>query len=827
MVKRNFTAPILRGSLRRQQGDVEEVISLVKQEMERDHKTGTLWFLIISWLFYRDGDIESARRCLYEIIQWWQGKNLEKIGVGGFEIDRLQVWMGTFLISRLINLKEAIDVAVLILGDEGLRKLAKMCIESGKFEEATKIAENMENAEYQLNFLKDIFEEMLGRRNLDKALEVAEKIKDANKRFEALSKIVKEMLFSEQNVSGNREKIEQAMKIVEKIDDKGYKLRTLVEIAKKMLKIGEFDEAIKIIEEIENPMWRSEIFAKIVVRELLESENFDKAIEVARGIEDIKWRSNALSKIAKKMSLTGNEKEAKGIFEEAVNNVKEVKDLMKSMEILREIVSDMIEAGKYKEVVVAVETIMGTIEDIRWCSIALREIAIQMAEAGRFEEAIKIAENIYDPHESVEAFRVIASKMRKAGKEEEETVEVYKKLTMAVKEIKDAWDRSWLFGDLAREMIEEGKIEKAIEFSLDIEDEIERFEVFEIIAKKMKEKNKMKGVEVISGEALDLAKLIEDKDKRLYALWKIINEIVLLRDFEEAISAVRKINDLNDKVELLAAISRSMIRAGYRERGEEVFEEAIKIAGRVEEKPKRSALLGRIAEIIKEVNLKKAIEVIEKIDDLEEKSWMLVEIARSMLETEREENTDEVFKDLIETAEKIEDESKRLWILAKIIDVMVKMKQFEKAIEMVKKILDTDLRADTFSIIADRVLETGRFDEAVKVAEKIEDRKKKSKMFREIARKLLESGEFEKAMEIAGKIENAGWRSEIFRDVAKGIARTGKFDEALGVAEKIEISGFRFSALSEIAKEMTKAGLFEEAMGLLEKIKSEMRIQKR
>jgi tetratricopeptide (TPR) repeat protein len=133
-------------------GGLERAIGLARQEMERDYKAGTLWFLLLSWSCRGEGDKEGAERCLREIVRWWQGKSLE----------RLAGWQGgmaAFLLSRLAESEEATTVALMVLGNnEDRRKVAEAWAEAGRFEEAMEVAEKIRDEWRRSGALREIAE---------------------------------------------------------------------------------------------------------------------------------------------------------------------------------------------------------------------------------------------------------------------------------------------------------------------------------------------------------------------------------------------------------------------------------------------------------------------------------------------------------------------------------------------------------------------------------------------------------------------------------------------------------------------------------------------
>jgi len=114
-------------------------------------------------------------------------------------------------------------------------------------EQATKIAERIEDAGERVRALREIAKEMAKVGMVEQAMEIAERIEDAEKRAEALSEIAEEMAKAGMEERA-KEVFEQAMETAEKIEDAKKRARALREIAVGMAKAGEVEGAVGIVE---------------------------------------------------------------------------------------------------------------------------------------------------------------------------------------------------------------------------------------------------------------------------------------------------------------------------------------------------------------------------------------------------------------------------------------------------------------------------------------------------------------------------------------------------------------------------------------------------
>ena len=153
---------------------------------EQDRKLGTLWSLLLAWVAESEGERDWAKRFLDGIRKRWEGAKLAKL-------DDWQGEMASFLLGELGQVERAIEVAGLMFGDKGKKKLATNWIAKGLFEQALKVAKGIEDAWERARALREIAGGMAKAGVFDQALKVAEGIEDAWWRAKALREIAEEM----------------------------------------------------------------------------------------------------------------------------------------------------------------------------------------------------------------------------------------------------------------------------------------------------------------------------------------------------------------------------------------------------------------------------------------------------------------------------------------------------------------------------------------------------------------------------------------------------------------------------------------------------------
>ncbi|WP_448593333.1 AAA family ATPase, partial [Thermoflexus hugenholtzii] len=94
------------------QGHREGALRMMGIALERDHRLGTLWGLLLAWAAEREGEREWARRCLEEV-----RKRSE--GMKGMALQGWQEKVAAFLLAELMQVEGAIEVAGVVLDDSG------------------------------------------------------------------------------------------------------------------------------------------------------------------------------------------------------------------------------------------------------------------------------------------------------------------------------------------------------------------------------------------------------------------------------------------------------------------------------------------------------------------------------------------------------------------------------------------------------------------------------------------------------------------------------------------------------------------------------------
>ena len=532
---------------------------------ERDHKLGTLWSLLLAWVAESEGEREWSKRCLDEIRKHWEGGKLTKL-------DDWQWEMASFLLGELGQVERAIEVAGLMFGDKGKKKLATNWTAKGLFEQALKVAKGIEGAWERVEALRAITEGMAKAGLFDQALRVAKGIEGASKRIEAL-RVIAEGMVKAGMANWAKEVFGQALQVAERIWGARERAEALRAIAEGMGKAGVEDEAL----------WRN-------------------ALQVAKGIEGAKERVEALRAIAEGMVNAGMENWAKEVFGQALKVAEEIEETEERAKALGVIAEGMANAGMENWAEEVFDQALQVAEGIEWAwerAEALGAIATGMGKAGMtywakevFERALKVAERIKW------ALRAIAEGMVKAGMANW-AKEVFDQALKVAEGIKWADERAWVLGAIAEGMGKAG-----------VEDE------------------------ALWRNALQVAEGIEWADERAEALGAIAEGMVKAgmtnwakEVFDQALQVVERIWGARERAEALRAIAEGMGKAGVED--EALWRNALQVAEGIKWADERAWALGAIAEgMAKERMFERALQVAEGIV----KAWKRAEALRAIAE---------------------------------------------------------------------------------------------------------------------------------------------------------------------------------------------------
>jgi tetratricopeptide (TPR) repeat protein len=476
---------------------------------ERDHKLGTLWSLLLAWVAESEGERDWANRFLDEVRKRW-----ERAG-SSVELNRWQGEMAAFLLDELKQIEGSMQVERVIK-----IRLGGIWI----------------IFDYERDKI-DLVKNLISNEFFDQALKVAEEIKNARERAEALAAIAKKMAKAKMKKQAE-EIYERALQEMAKEDEEIWRTLALKEIAEGIARSGMKEQA----EEI-----------------------YDQALKVAEGIESARARSMVLKEVAEGMAKVGMEERAKEVFDQALkaagriekgrawalNEIREAMERAGIEERAEEIIEMIEEAGMMK--IIQVSEI---VEEI------IKEVGI--------DQALKKVEEINKRVKLPPSLRLL---LIMAILEEIEKIKGFKQVLKLVKEIEDAEGQAWVWVNIAAKIAKVGmeeRIEKIVEKIYDqalkaaegIEWARSRARVLWAIAEGMAKAGMGGRAQEIFDQALKVAEGIEWASERARTLSEIAAGMAKAGMFDQALKVAERIEEADDRAWALREIAGEMAKAG-------------------------------------------------------------------------------------------------------------------------------------------------------------------------------------------------------------------------------------------------------------------------
>jgi tetratricopeptide (TPR) repeat protein len=329
--------------------------------------------------------------------------------------------------------------------------------------------------------------------------------------------------------------------------------------------------------------------------------------------------------------------------------------------------------------------------------------------------------------------------------------------------------------------------------------------------------------------------VLDDESKKKLTLSWTSKEL-----FDQALKVAERIDRGYDRAEVLEAIAEGMTKAG-------MFDQALNVAERIDRGYDRAEVLEAIAEGMAKAGMfDQALNVANGIKLANVRAEALRKIAEEMVWAGKVEQAMEVFNQALRVAEGIEEADGRAWALREIVEGMARVGKVEQAMEVFNQALrvaegieEADGRARALREIAEGMARVGKveqamevFNQALRVAEGIERVFERARALREIAEGMVWVGILERAKEVydqalrvAEEIVEEWIRAETLSEIAIGIARVGitekakeVFKQALRVTEEIKSIWEQAKALSKIAEGLVRVGMYDQALRVVERI---------
>ncbi len=354
-------------------------------------------------------------------------------------------------------------------------------------EEASVIARGLSNPSYRADALLEVASGYTEIEQYDKAMEIAGTIEAVIPRVKTFCTIA--IKYDEDGFHDKA--VDVLSKTLGSMGEASRKTRdsALVELTFAYAAMGEYDESLRISQEIEAPYSRVTAFLGLA-EEYIRSRQKAEALKVlgraqvtAGLIQDSIETPTALAEIAKQYAEVKETGRAVAILDGALTVTMEIKSKYSKPDILSKISDGYLKAGRYEKALEVAESI----EDDNYKPRALAAAAIGYAKAGHKTKADEILVRALDE----------------------------------VKSIRSPYSQASVMADIARRYLELGQYDTALGVAVSMRDDYNKPRSFaEIAAAFAKKGNKEKAAEIFT-QALEWASTIEDNFYKSWALAEI------------------------------------------------------------------------------------------------------------------------------------------------------------------------------------------------------------------------------------------------------------------------------------------------------------------
>lgn len=292
----------------------------------------------------------------------------------------------TEVYAELGNLEQAVQLIDTIeLGfpkDSKLAKVAREYIKRGQYDQALRIAQNLES--FRPQTLREIVGKYAAQGQLDQALQVVQTIQEESTKVSALVEIANNLIATEK--PDNVEPIlEQALGIVNRAEDANFKASALTNIAQSYRKFGQENQAIELLDRAAKIAdINSHTLAKIA-QQYWQTGQEDKATQIAINLPDA--NQDVLVDII-------SQKAKRGDYSQALQLVPFFKGMERKVFAPKHIAEQYVEGGSSEPL----SDIVATIKDTESRETFLGTIAANYIKNDQYDAALTIVEAINDAY---------------------------------------------------------------------------------------------------------------------------------------------------------------------------------------------------------------------------------------------------------------------------------------------------------------------------------------------------------------------------------------------------------------------------------------------
>ncbi|WP_179228491.1 hypothetical protein [Leptolyngbya ohadii] len=490
-----------------------------------------------------------------------------------------------------------------------------------------------------------------------------------------------------------------------------------------LISAGESSLAIQLVQTIQTPELKAQAM-EMIAAGLAQRGEFDQALEISRTIESPAFRSAALADTAEALARAGRNEEAQTLFETAVQQAKSLEESEEQVSVLTYIARTLANAELLDN---ALETL---------AQIPRIDFIDDRYEKIRINGMIAVSNQLYE-----------ASEIEKANQVIQQAID-------STFELNDFFNRSFIFNDIATQLVTQGQIDRAIELNRTTEER--NLSIRRAIAVALVHQNQIALALEISRDssdpdtlrisifetvypqspsrAFDIAQMIQDRGSRASMLSRLAYYWTIQKEYERVINIAEQIRIADPNVYLLEGIALDLAKVGQ-------YPFAVQVTGMISN-PQQSVracqnvLLQTVKNLLEANQIDRALQITSRITIPEQSSEAISSIARHLfVNGDREQALS-----LVNT---IQNESIRLRTYGNFAYTLAHIGEYDQALQFAQKILTSAEQLNSLQGITRVLIDNQQYDRALDLIEQYSSKRRQAEDLSVIAVALIQAGETE------------------------------------------------------------------------------------
>ena len=430
--------------------------------------------------------------------------------------------------------------------------------------------------------------------------------------------------------------------------------RPLVSIAWYLAAVGQYDQALELVDRMKHCGFKDLALAGVASRMAKEGQ-IDRALQLTNTIRDHDEKAIVWGSVAEKLVRTGKHDQAMKL----VNN--NISDDINKINILTKIVPSLVEAGQTDRALQAANTMK---LDANKANV-LSHIASNLAEASKYEQALEIANTIANSDGTQgykhEALGNIAVELASSG-QIDRALQLVNQL--------DGYHKASALGKIAVDLASSGQFDRALQLVKTTQSDPAHPIVLGRFAESLTDARQLEPV-------LQMAKMIKvGSMEQQSMLSRIAISFAKVGQPDQALQVASTIRRDKEKALALPSIVRSLAKAGQ-------YDQAKEVASTIKDDSLKGTAFVYLAVGLAETG--KVADAVQVVSAIEQRDAMP---ARWFSETVMVLTGAKQYNPALQMANAITGENEKAWVLAQLANNLVEAGQTELASQAITSALE-------------------------------------------------------------------------------------------------------------------------------------------